>query len=345
MTQLAKVQMGEFMNPTAFQQMETLSNKLIVSEALPKHIQNASQLLMVLLAGYEAGMGAMEAINSFYIVNGKCTIWGDAVLKQLRKGGWKVDWKNSTKETATVVISKGQEKYEETYTVQEARDAGLFGKAGIWEKYPKEMLRWKALGRNVRFNVPEVLGGFYLKEEMDGVTDVESEPAPPTTASQEEINRIIELVKEGGGKMEDLTKYIQKRYGCTLEQLTPDNAQKTIRALEKRLAEKRDKEEGDDGMPKHDDEQPEEVIDVETEEPKGDRIVDQVQWPKENTVTPDKPKTAPPEETRAAKAMREGKEQVAAEKRLRLPRQHLRYNVRLQSQNTNAVKKCYQKPI
>ena len=78
---------GAFVDPQALQQMEGLSNKLIKSQALPNTIQNASQLMMVFLAGYDAGMTPMQAIQSYYFVNGKLTIWGAAVITQLKNAG------------------------------------------------------------------------------------------------------------------------------------------------------------------------------------------------------------------------------------------------------------------
>lgn len=157
---------GEFLPKEAWAQIETLTEKLKDSKALPNTIQNGSQLAMVLLAGYEAGMTPMESINSYYIVNGKVTIWGSAVLIQLRRAGYKVKWLKSDDKIAEVEISKGDEKHTEAYTIEEAVKSKLTGKDN-WQKFPKEMLRHKAIGRGVRFFCPEVLGGFYLKEEIE----------------------------------------------------------------------------------------------------------------------------------------------------------------------------------
>lgn len=161
------------MNPVALEQINHLAARFHKSGALPSTIVNGDQLAMVLMAGYEAGMTPMQAINAFYITNGKLTIWGAAVIQQLRKAGWMLSWGTCDRSTATVTISKGKESCTETYTIIEAGESGLTGK-GTWIKYPKEMLRHKAVGRAVRFTCPEVLNGFYLKEEIDA-TDVEAE--------------------------------------------------------------------------------------------------------------------------------------------------------------------------
>lgn len=157
---------GEFLPQQAWAQIEALTTKLQGSGALPTSIKNGSQLAMVLLAGYEAGMTPMESINSYYIVNGKVTIWGSAVLVQLRRAGYKIRWVKSDDKVAEAEISKGTERHVETYTIDEAKASGLLTK-DTWMKYPKEMLRHKTIGRAVRFFCPEVLGGFYMKEEIE----------------------------------------------------------------------------------------------------------------------------------------------------------------------------------
>lgn len=190
-TQITK--RGEFMNPVALQQIEQLSQKLIGSQALPNTIKNGSQLAMVLMAGYESGMTPMESINSYYIVNGKVTIWGQALIRQLRKGGWSIEWNESTEDKATVTIKKGRDKATETYTFDEAVSAGLTSK-DTWKKYPTEMLRHKAIARAVRFTCPEVLNGHYVTEEIDAdarVVDVTSQPEQPKKELPKKMNAAI----------------------------------------------------------------------------------------------------------------------------------------------------------
>ncbi len=185
---------AEFMNPVALQQIDAMAKKFIDSKALPTTITNGSQLAMVLMAGYEAGMRPMESINAYYIVNGKITIWGSAVIQQLRKAGWEITWGESTDKIATVTIThkKRSEKATETYTIEEAQAAGLTGKTP-WQKYPKSMLRHKAIAQAVRFTCPEVLGGFYMKEDIDGsVLDVEAtEKTVETKKLPEKFNKAI----------------------------------------------------------------------------------------------------------------------------------------------------------
>lgn len=204
----------EFMNPVALQQIEVLSQKLIGSKALPNTIQNGAQLSMVLMAGYEAGMTPMEAINSFYIVNGKVTIWGQAVIRMLRRSGWSLEWPESTPTKATVTITKGNEQATESYTIEEAKMAGLLHK-NPWKNHPTEMLRHKAIARAVRFTCPEVLNGHYVTEEIDGdavVVDAKKEvekktlPQKTKDAFNKLWDELMELEEVPEDKREALLK-------------------------------------------------------------------------------------------------------------------------------------------
>ena len=158
-----------FPSPQSWEAIQTIADKLKESKALPTFIDNPGKLVMVLLAGKEAGMGAVEALNSFYMVNGKLTIYGSATLSQLKRAGYKVKWGECSDKSATVtIIDKDGDTHTETYTIEEAQLAGNVGKNEVWRKYPKSMNRWKAIGAAVRFFCPEVLNGYYVREEMDG---------------------------------------------------------------------------------------------------------------------------------------------------------------------------------
>jgi len=227
---------GAFIDPVALQQMDGLAKQLITSGALPSSIKNAAQMMMVMMAGYEAGMTPMESINSYYIVNGKVTIWGDAVIRQLRRHGWQIEWVESTDVVATVKINDGKQTHEESYTIEDAKVSGLVGK-GTWKQYPKEMLRHKAIGRAVRFTCPEVLGGFYLKEELDDVD------APVSiTATDEQIKEIDLLIDEIGAERSDVEKWVRSLHNCNINQLTQVNATKIINGLKGRRDKKNEDE-------------------------------------------------------------------------------------------------------
>lgn len=171
----------EWMNPKRWQVMNAMAQTFINSGALPDSIKNAAQLIMVMQAGYEAGMQPLESINAFYIVNGKITMYGDAVTAQVIKHGHTVEWGTCDGTEAEVTITRKDNGKSMTgkFTIEMAIERGLTtyndGKPNVfWRKFPANMLKYKALGEIVDFIVPDALHGAPIKEvieaDMDPVT-------------------------------------------------------------------------------------------------------------------------------------------------------------------------------
>lgn len=256
----------EFMPQAALAQIESLAEKLKDSKALPSTITNGAQLMMVMMAGYEAGMTPIESINSYYIINGKITIWGRAVLSQAKRAGIKVKWLESTEKVATVMLTDTSgETHTETYTIEDATKALLLSKDN-WKKYPKDMLRWKVLGRGVNFFCPEVIGRHYIKEDIedgefaeasvvqthkptisvDAIAtahvekDEESEPGLSEEGHRAISDAWLELAKLEGWSAHDmdirLGKTLKKYYGKERgSDLTEDEAKDFVRRLNETL--------------------------------------------------------------------------------------------------------------
>ena len=168
----------EFMNPKRWQVMQAMAQTFISSGAVPDSIKNTAQMIMVFQAGYEAGMQPLEALNAFYIVNGKITMYGDAVTSQVIKHGHTVEWGECDENTAEVTITRGDNKKSMTgtFTIERAIERGLTqysdGRPNVfWKKYPANMLKYKALGEIVDFIVPDALHGAPIKENIEADID------------------------------------------------------------------------------------------------------------------------------------------------------------------------------
>ena len=239
---------NEFLNPTVWKQIEEVAARLQKSGALPSSITNGAQLTMVFLAGYEAGMKPMESLNAFYIVNGKLTMYGDAVIRQLKRNGYKVAWIETTDKLATVKLTspgigeEEQDTHTETFTIEDATRAGLAGKA-TWKAFPKDQLRWKAVGRAIRFFCPEVLGGVsYLKEEAEDFEVIEAKSAPAASFSEDKIpmtdeqsDKVTDLITALKMPMETANGWSMGAFQCPIDELSIEQAPKAIAALAKRL--------------------------------------------------------------------------------------------------------------
>ena len=169
----------DFMNPKRWAIMQAMASTFIQSGALPESISNAPRLIMVFQAGFEAGLKPLEAINSFYFVNGKLSMYGDTVISQVQRAGHIVEWGTCDADTATVTITRGDNKKSLTQTITMAIaktrgwNMGKNGEKDVWKKYPENMLRYRAFGMCARFIVPDALRGIAIKEEIEGEIDPE----------------------------------------------------------------------------------------------------------------------------------------------------------------------------
>ncbi len=68
---------------------------------------------------------------------------------------------------------------ERRFSVQDARRAGLWGRPGPWSQYPQRMLQMRARAFALRDAFADVLGGLYLREELEDADARRAlEPAP-----------------------------------------------------------------------------------------------------------------------------------------------------------------------
>ncbi len=168
-------------------EMGKMAEAFAKSGAFGSDVKNGYTALVKLQAGFEMGMAPMESMNSLYIVNGHVTIWGVAMIKRLRKFGWDVSYEDSPGQ-CTVTVKKGNSIHTYTATADEVKKGKAYAFA------PKEKLRFHAISRIIRFELPEVLdaGITYFKEEAEdfepaGIKVLDSSGIGMKTESVEEI--------------------------------------------------------------------------------------------------------------------------------------------------------------
>lgn len=166
------IQKTTIFDPIAYAQLKQLAVDLIAGGATSPDAKTPEQLMVKLQAGYELGMSPVQSQNSLYIVNGRVTIWGAALIARLRLFGWKVKFVDESQEQCTIQLTKinrgGEtvDECEDTFLYQDAVDSGYTaqndGKEKIgWKKGQnrKLKLRYGAAAQAVKTQLPEVLAG------------------------------------------------------------------------------------------------------------------------------------------------------------------------------------------
>jgi hypothetical protein len=138
----------------------------------------AGAILAVILTGREMGMQAMQALRSFWISpDGRLAMYSESMLGRMRQHGFKVQWLSDTSAKCEAVFTRPDgDTYTSTFTIEEARQAGLIKDRGNWEKYPKAMLRARVIATAWRVLAGDISGGVaYAKEEIE---DLDNGGAP-----------------------------------------------------------------------------------------------------------------------------------------------------------------------
>jgi len=67
-------------------------------------------------------------------------------------------------------------QYTVEFSMGDAQRAGIIRDKSCWEKYPANMLRWRAIGYCADVVFPDVIGGMYRPEELGADVDADGEP-------------------------------------------------------------------------------------------------------------------------------------------------------------------------
>lgn len=174
--------------------INTIAVTLKNGGVLPKGIDTVQKMVVVLQAGREIGLQPIEALNSLYFVNGKVSMYGEAVPMQIMRAGHKITWGKCDKNEATVTITRGDDgqSMTQTFTMDEAKERGYTSNP-IYQKYPENMLKWRVLGMVAKFIAPDALRGIGIKEDME----VEAVDNGGTFHNKEEAKRVEGEIKDG----------------------------------------------------------------------------------------------------------------------------------------------------
>lgn len=185
----AKEESYNFLNPAVWESMAKVAKVFHESGAMPKSIDTVPKLMVILQAGKESGLQPLEAMSSFYLVNGKVAMYGDTAISQVIRAGHDVEWGECTHETATVTITRGDtgKKMSATFTMKMVTDRGLTSNP-LYRKFPDNMLKFKAFGMVAKFLVPDALRGISIKEDIEGevIEDAPEEPKKVAYETKEE---------------------------------------------------------------------------------------------------------------------------------------------------------------
>ena len=142
--------------PTSIEEVFRLATAVAKSGLAPKGMNTPEALTVAIMQGMEIGLPPMMAINKIAVVNGRPTLWGDAIPALLWANGFKLrEWIDGDSAHCEVTRPTG-EVIERKFSTDDARKAGLWGKQGPWAQYPDRMKAMRARGFASRDGAPDV---------------------------------------------------------------------------------------------------------------------------------------------------------------------------------------------
>lgn len=170
--------------PQSIEEVFRLAQAVHISGLAPRDLNTPEKITVAVMTGLELGLPPMFSLNKIAVINGRPTLWGDALPGLLWSRGFKIrEWISDEVAHCEVTRPDG-DKIERTFSPADAQKAGLKDKAGPWKQYPTRMLQMRARGFACRDGAADVLGGLYLREEIeDGAIDITPSDAPKRKSS------------------------------------------------------------------------------------------------------------------------------------------------------------------
>ncbi len=171
------------MVPNSIESAWRLSEVIAASGMAPKTYGTDPNKIMVgMLAGMEIGLTPFAALQSIAVINGNPSLWGDGALALALASNLVEDMDETDdghKATCTIKRVGRATPIVRTFDMDDAKKAGLAGKAGPWTQYPARMRQMRARAFALRDGFPDVLKGLRVAEETQDYAEfADATPRP-----------------------------------------------------------------------------------------------------------------------------------------------------------------------
>jgi len=190
---------GFAMSPSNMTEAMTMATMLCKSSMVPKcYINKPEDTLIAMMMGSELGLNPIQALQNIAVINGKPSIYGDALAALVQHhpafGGMEESFDQAAMTATCTVWRKGGVKHTQTFSKEDATKAGLWGKTGPWTSYPKRMLAMRARGFALRSQFADALAGLITREEAEDMPVVPDYVAPAAIGAPPVADVISEAI-------------------------------------------------------------------------------------------------------------------------------------------------------
>ena len=222
--------------PRTIQEALDFSAYLAKSDLIPKDYQNKPHNILVAVQyGMELGLPPMQALQGIAVINGRPSMWGDAVLAVVMSHPsyeWHtevVEGEGDERAGVFTLKRRGQDTHVARFSVTDARRAGLWGKSGPWTQHAERMLKLRARGFALRDKFPDALKGIISREEAEDypvngndsrrmVIEAQAAPVTPVDSAcitQEQARAFAKAWRASGYSVEDAKAWLKAEFELT----------------------------------------------------------------------------------------------------------------------------------
>lgn len=190
---IQNAQRGELLPaPKSTAEAMELAKTLASSQLIPKAFQQRpGDVFVAMMWSHSLGIPIVQGLQGIAVINGKPSLYGDALLAVCMGSGQMADIEETVTGsadnlTATCKVTRRGKPTPvvSTFSIADARAAGLLGKPGPWKQYTSRMLKMRARAFALRDAFPDVLSGIASAEEMQDVEGTATEKATENVAEQ-----------------------------------------------------------------------------------------------------------------------------------------------------------------
>ena len=177
-----------------------VSDMTVMADSIVKSgfygFKTKEQVMAVMLVAQAENKHPASVVQEYDIIQGKPALKSQAILARFQLSGGSVQW-----DVVTPKAVKGTFKHPQggsltvEWTIEMARQAGIYREGSGWSKYPEDMLRARVISRAVRSIYPACILGHYATEE---VMDFDS-PMPKHMGVVEDVKSPVEVIEASTG--------------------------------------------------------------------------------------------------------------------------------------------------
>lgn len=178
------------LTPQSLDEAMKYADLIANSKVIPKDYQgNPGDVLVAMQWGLELGLPPLQALQNIAVINGRPAVWGDAMLAIVRSHQSceyiREEFDDQRWVATCRAKRKGDQEQIRQFSWEDAQQAGLAGKQGPWQSYPKRMIQMRARAFALRDVFPDALRGMAVAEEVRDISERDVTPEQPQQAEPE----------------------------------------------------------------------------------------------------------------------------------------------------------------